>query len=107
MKKQANTVSAAVDNTRVLKRTKNVIKLVVTGVKINGEPQKVKFAARNERGGFVVCRAKGVTPFRIRCERDAKGREVFYAGTRGRGTDAYSAKTPQKAFAIGVQQFWA
>lgn len=105
-KKQATAaVSSAADNTRVLKRTKNVIKLVVTGVKINGEIRKVKFAARNERGGFVVCRTAGKAPIRVRAWSDGRG-ITYDASVRGNSV-CESAKDPSKAFALGVKAFWA
>lgn len=100
-KQSVSAVSAAADNTRVLKRTKNVIKLVVSGVKIAGEIRKVKFAARNERGGFVVCRTAGHPPIRVR----DNGMGGFVASVRGE--TGVKAKTPDQVFARAVKSFWA
>ena len=99
------TVSVASPNTRVLSKTKNLLKLVVDGVKIAGEVTRVKFVARTDKGGLVVCRTKGQKPFRIQAETNAKGKTTYYA--RMRGGFECSANTPNKAFARGTNEFWA
>lgn len=97
-------LSPAAENTRVLKRTKKVIKLVVDGVKISGVTRKVKFVARADKG-IVVCRLPGYPALRIGREVNGKGHESFTCrvGRESIGTK----KTPQKAFAMGVAQMWA
>ena len=97
-------VSEASVNTRVLKRTKKLMKLVVSGVKISGVTRKVKFVARADKG-IVVCRLPGSPALRIGREVNGRGNELFTCrvGREVIGTK----KTPQKAFAMGVAQMWA
>jgi hypothetical protein len=98
-------VSAAADQTRVVKKSKNLMKLDVVGVKIGRESRRVRFVAQNKRGGIVICRTKGLPPIRVRCI-VLGHRDEFWATVRG--TDEVAiAKSPMQAFARGVKQFWA
>lgn len=97
------TVSEASVNTRIVKRTKKLIKLVVSGVKFGGSQHKVNFVARADKG-FVVARTPGAPALRIGREVNAKGKESFTCRI-GREVVG-SKKTPQQAFAMGVQNFW-
>lgn len=98
-------VSEAADNTRVLKQTKNIMKLVVRNVKFSTGFQNVKFIAKNQRGGVVICRTKGQPPIRVKfC--DAYKKPHFEASIRGNSVVPIG-KTPNQAFARAVKEFWA
>lgn len=103
MSKKQTTVSEAAANTKIVKRTKNVMKLDVGSVKLAGELRKVRFIAKNTKGGVVICRTKGQPPIRVR-----QLGAVFSAFIRGATDDEIpTAKTPDQAFARGVKAFWS
>jgi hypothetical protein len=94
-------VSEAAANTRVLKRTKRLMKLEVVGVKFAGAEHKVRFIA-NAIKNVVIARCKGQKPMRITLADSGK----FAVRVRG-DQMVLAAPTPQQAFAKGVRGFWA
>jgi hypothetical protein len=87
------------DNVNILVSKKNIIKLDVNNVRIQGEARKVRFVARK---GAVVCRTKGLQAFKMHEAADGG----YFAKQYG-STDFAQAKTPAKAFAEAVKTFWS
>jgi len=84
---------------------RNTLKIVVRRVRIAGESRTVKFTARPVRGGVVMCRSRGLPKFRITAT-EVRGKTVYMA--RAKNLDGeVSAKSPDRAFARGVKEFWA
>jgi hypothetical protein len=104
-KKQEVATSEAAANTKIVKRTKNLMKLDVSRVKVAGELRKIRFVAKNKHGGVVIARTRGLPPMRIRCVM-LRHRDEFWVTIRG-NEGAAIATTPDKAFARGVKAFWS